>query len=155
MNMGSNSGQGLGPGQADSGGSSNESSSFSGGLMFGQRIYFEDGGGGSSSSGGSNRRVRGGGSGQSSQIPRCQVEGCGVDLTNAKGYYLRHRVCGMHSKTPRVIVAGIEQRFCQQCSRFFISFFFSLFYPLLLVFICFAIIHMPGPEHRQVNEQSV
>lgn len=123
MNMGSNSGQGLGPGQAESGGSSNESSSFSGGLMFGQRIYFEDGGGGSSSSGGSNRRVRGGGSGQSSQIPRCQVEGCGVDLTNAKGYYLRHRVCGMHSKTPRVIVAGIEQRFCQQCSRFFISFF--------------------------------
>ncbi|KAF2569044.1 hypothetical protein F2Q68_00028276 [Brassica cretica] len=117
MNMGSNSGQGLGPGQAESGGSSNESSSFSGGLMFGQKIYFEDGVGGSSSSGGSNRRVRGGGSGQSSQIPRCQVEGCGVDLTNAKGYYLRHRVCGMHSKTPRVIVAGIEQRFCQQCSR--------------------------------------
>ncbi|KAL0671715.1 hypothetical protein Bca4012_034419 [Brassica carinata] len=30
----------------------------------------------------------------------------------------RHRVCGMHSKTPKVIVAGIEQRFCQQCSRF-------------------------------------
>nr|WCD39367.1 squamosa promoter binding-like protein 17 [Cenchrus americanus] len=24
----------------------------------------------------------------------------------------------MHTKTPRVVVAGIEQRFCQQCSRF-------------------------------------
>ncbi|KAL1206923.1 Squamosa promoter-binding-like protein 9 [Cardamine amara subsp. amara] len=120
MDMGSNSGPGLVPGQAESGGSSTESSSFSGGLMFGQKIYFEDAGGGSgsSSSGGSNRRVRGGGSGQSGQIPRCQVEGCGVDLTNAKGYYSRHRVCGMHSKTPKVIVAGIEQRFCQQCSRF-------------------------------------
>ncbi|CAL9236577.1 unnamed protein product [Arabidopsis halleri] len=116
MEMGSNSGPGHGPGQAESGGSSTESSSFSGGLMFGQKIYFEDGGGsGSSSSGGSNRRVRGGGSGQ---IPRCQVEGCGMDLTNAKGYYSRHRVCGVHSKTPKVIVSGIEQRFCQQCSRF-------------------------------------
>uniref|UniRef100_A0A1J3G9A6 Squamosa promoter-binding-like protein 9 n=1 Tax=Noccaea caerulescens TaxID=107243 RepID=A0A1J3G9A6_NOCCA len=120
MEMGSNSGPGLGPGQAESGGSSNESSSFSGGLMFGQKIYFEDAGGGSgsSSSGGSNRKIRGGGSGQSSQIPRCQVEGCGMDLTEAKGYYSRHRVCGIHSKTPKVIVAGIEQRFCQQCSRF-------------------------------------
>ncbi|KAJ4892148.1 Squamosa promoter-binding-like protein 9 [Raphanus sativus] len=120
MNMGSNSGPGRGPGQAESGGSSTESSSLSGGLMFGQRIYFEDAGGGtgSSSSGGSNRRVRGGGSGPSGQIPRCQVEGCGMDLTNAKGYYSRHRVCGVHSKTPKVIVAGIEQRFCQQCSRF-------------------------------------
>ncbi|XP_010506029.1 PREDICTED: squamosa promoter-binding-like protein 9 [Camelina sativa] len=121
MEMGSNSGPGLGPGQAESGGSSTESSSFSGGLMFGQKIYFEDGGGGSGSSSsgvGSNRRVRGGGSGQSGQIPRCQVEGCGTDLTNAKGYYSRHRVCGMHSKTPKVIVGGLEQRFCQQCSRF-------------------------------------
>ncbi|KAF2605569.1 hypothetical protein F2Q70_00024480, partial [Brassica cretica] len=106
--------------QTESGGSSTESSSLSGGLMFGQRIYFEDAGGGTgfSSSGGSNRRVRGSGSGPSGQIPRCQVEGCGMDLTNAKGYYTRHRVCGMHSKTPKVIVAGIEQRFCQQCSRF-------------------------------------
>ncbi|CAN6823204.1 unnamed protein product [Brassica oleracea] len=120
MDRGSNSGLGLGPGQTESGGSSTESSSLSGGLMFGQRIYFEDAGGGTgfSSSGGSNRRVRGSGSGPSGQIPRCQVEGCGMDLTNAKGYYTRHRVCGMHSKTPKVIVAGIEQRFCQQCSRF-------------------------------------
>ncbi|CAN8317987.1 unnamed protein product [Cochlearia groenlandica] len=115
--MGSNSG----PGQEELGGCSSESSSFSGGLMFGQKIYFEDstgGGSGSSSSGGSNRRVRGNGSGQSGQIPRCQVEGCGIDLTNAKGYYSRHRVCGVHSKTPKVIVSGLEQRFCQQCSRF-------------------------------------
>jgi hypothetical protein len=49
--------------------------------------------------------------------PRCQVEGCGVDLSSAKPYYCRHKVCSMHSKTPLVVVAGIEQRFCQQCSR--------------------------------------
>ncbi|KAL8456433.1 hypothetical protein ACS0TY_033751 [Phlomoides rotata] len=50
--------------------------------------------------------------------PRCQVEGCRVDLSDAKSYYSRHKVCGMHSKYPKVIVAGLEQRFCQQCSRF-------------------------------------
>lgn len=51
------------------------------------------------------------------QPPRCQVEGCKVDLSDAKAYYSRHKVCGMHSKSPKVIVAGLEQRFCQQCSR--------------------------------------
>ncbi|XP_047972160.1 squamosa promoter-binding-like protein 17 [Salvia hispanica] len=52
------------------------------------------------------------------QPPRCQVEGCLVDLSGSKAYYCRHKVCGMHSKSPMVIVAGLEQRFCQQCSRF-------------------------------------
>ncbi|KAJ4753101.1 Squamosa promoter-binding-like protein 17 [Rhynchospora pubera] len=52
------------------------------------------------------------------QPPRCQVEGCNADLTGSKPYYCRHKVCGTHSKAPRVVVAGIEQRFCQQCSRF-------------------------------------
>lgn len=53
------------------------------------------------------------------QAPRCcQVEGCSVDLSGAKAYYGRHRVCGTHSKTAMVIVGGMQQRFCQQCSRF-------------------------------------
>ncbi|KAH6825807.1 hypothetical protein C2S53_008012 [Perilla frutescens var. hirtella] len=55
---------------------------------------------------------------QAGQPPRCQVEGCKVDLSGAKAYYCRHKVCGVHSKSPMVIVAGLEQRFCQQCSRF-------------------------------------
>lgn len=73
---------------------------------------------GSSSSGsgsGSSRKAQGG---QHQQPPRCQVEGCKVDLSDAKTYYSRHKVCSMHSKSPRVIVAGLVQRFCQQCSRF-------------------------------------
>ncbi|XP_052184294.1 squamosa promoter-binding-like protein 6 [Diospyros lotus] len=53
-----------------------------------------------------------------SQIPVCQVHGCNKDLSASKDYYKRHRVCDVHSKTARVIVNGIEQRFCQQCSRF-------------------------------------
>ncbi|XWS43219.1 hypothetical protein CRYUN_Cryun16bG0083800 [Craigia yunnanensis] len=127
----------------ESGGSSTNSSTESlNGLKFGKKIYFEDGaavaptaaagtggggvtmgtpqksGPGSSSSSGSGRKARVGGVVQSAQPPRCQVEGCKVDLSDAKAYYSRHKVCGMHSKSPKVVVAGLEQRFCQQCSRF-------------------------------------
>lgn len=54
---------------------------------------------------------------QTVQNARCQVEGCNVDLTTAKDYHRKHRVCENHSKCPKVIVAGHERRFCQQCSR--------------------------------------
>ncbi|XP_021677941.2 squamosa promoter-binding-like protein 7 isoform X2 [Hevea brasiliensis] len=59
-----------------------------------------------------------GGVGSAANVPRCQVEGCQVVLVNAKDYHRRHKVCEMHSKAPKVIVLGLEQRFCQQCSRF-------------------------------------
>ncbi|KAL6954629.1 SBP domain, partial [Sarracenia purpurea var. burkii] len=49
--------------------------------------------------------------------PRCQAEGCTADLTLAKHYHRRHKVCEFHSKSPTVIAAGMTQRFCQQCSR--------------------------------------
>ncbi|KAI4341474.1 hypothetical protein MLD38_026193 [Melastoma candidum] len=62
------------------------------------------------------KRVRSGG--LSSQVAYCQVYGCHKDLSSCKDYHKRHKVCEVHSKTPRVIVKGIEQRFCQQCSRF-------------------------------------
>nr|KYP52932.1 Squamosa promoter-binding-like protein 12 [Cajanus cajan] len=55
---------------------------------------------------------------QSIQYPCCQVEGCGLDLSSAKNYHRKHRVCESHSKSPKVVVAGLELRFCQQCSRF-------------------------------------
>ncbi|XP_073002575.1 squamosa promoter-binding-like protein 11 isoform X2 [Typha latifolia] len=54
----------------------------------------------------------------SNQTIFCQVEGCRVDLTSAKDYHRKHRVCEIHSKSPKVVVAGQERRFCQQCSRF-------------------------------------
>jgi hypothetical protein len=49
--------------------------------------------------------------------PCCQADRCGVDLTDAKRYYKRHKVCDTHAHAPVVIVAGLQQRFCQQCSR--------------------------------------
>ncbi|XP_022776332.1 squamosa promoter-binding-like protein 2 [Durio zibethinus] len=55
---------------------------------------------------------------QSTHVPRCQVEGCNLDLSSAKDYHKKHRVCESHSKSPKVIVGGLERRFCQQCSRF-------------------------------------
>lgn len=52
------------------------------------------------------------------QNPVCQVHGCNMDLANSKEYHKRHKVCDAHSKTAKVIVNSMEQRFCQQCSRF-------------------------------------
>ncbi|XP_022934500.1 squamosa promoter-binding-like protein 1 [Cucurbita moschata] len=48
----------------------------------------------------------------------CQVEDCGADLSNAKEYHRRHKVCETHSKASNALVANVLQRFCQQCSRF-------------------------------------
>ncbi|XP_058761956.1 squamosa promoter-binding-like protein 13A [Vicia villosa] len=80
---------------------------------------FSKGGAVLSSSSGSlppTKRVRS--SGVNSQIAYCQVYGCNKDLSGCKEYHKRHKVCEIHSKTSKVIVNGIEQRFCQQCSRF-------------------------------------
>ncbi|GMJ11438.1 hypothetical protein HRI_004813000 [Hibiscus trionum] len=58
------------------------------------------------------------GSGGGASSPLCQVEKCGVDLSDAKRYHRRHKVCEIHAKAPFVVVGGLRQRFCQQCSRF-------------------------------------
>ncbi|XP_039130552.1 squamosa promoter-binding-like protein 3 [Dioscorea cayenensis subsp. rotundata] len=60
------------------------------------------------------RRVAGAAAGH----PCCQAEHCKADLTQAKRYHRRHKVCEAHFKAPVVVVAGLSQRFCQQCSRF-------------------------------------
>ncbi|KAF0925101.1 hypothetical protein E2562_015390 [Oryza meyeriana var. granulata] len=98
------------------------------GLKLGKRTYFEDVCG--------VQNVKGSSSGvsaatpspglakkakvaqQNTPSPYCQVEGCNVDLSSAKSYHRKHRVCEPHSKAPKVVVAGLERRFCQQCSRF-------------------------------------
>ncbi|KAG8087937.1 hypothetical protein GUJ93_ZPchr0010g10912 [Zizania palustris] len=66
-----------------------------------------------SASGGGGGGGNGGGS-----FPMCQVDDCRKDLTNAKDYHRRHKVCEIHSKTIKALVANQMQRFCQQCSRF-------------------------------------
>ncbi|CAI9778819.1 unnamed protein product [Fraxinus pennsylvanica] len=57
-------------------------------------------------------------SGATSSRAVCQVEDCGADLSKAKDYHRRHKVCEMHSKASRALVGNQMQRFCQQCSRF-------------------------------------
>lgn len=67
---------------------------------------------------GKEKRARGeGAGGGGGGAVRCQVEGCGTELGAAKEYHRKHRVCEAHTKSPRVVVAGQERRFCQQCSR--------------------------------------
>ncbi|BAT87098.1 squamosa promoter-binding protein 1-like [Vigna umbellata] len=53
-----------------------------------------------------------------SMPPSCQVDGCNADLSDAKPYHRRHKVCEYHAKAPAVLIAEQHQRFCQQCSRF-------------------------------------
>ncbi|XP_024993790.1 squamosa promoter-binding-like protein 1 isoform X1 [Cynara cardunculus var. scolymus] len=48
----------------------------------------------------------------------CQVDDCQTDLTGAKDYHRRHKVCNLHSKSTKALVGNVMQRFCQQCSRF-------------------------------------
>lgn len=56
----------------------------------------------------------------------CQVEDCTADLSKAKDYHRRHKVCQMHSKSTKALVGNQMQRFCQQCSRSFLFFLFCL-----------------------------
>ncbi|KAI5082228.1 hypothetical protein GOP47_0001971 [Adiantum capillus-veneris] len=64
----------------------------------------------------SNKKQKG--SSASTVVPMCQAEGCTTDLTGAKDYHRRHKVCEWHSKASKAKVNNLEQRFCQQCSRF-------------------------------------
>lgn len=97
------------------------------GLKLGKRMYFEDISAGGNGKNSSFPAVRGSYSTsakrsrsnpQTTQAALCQVEGCGLDLSSAKDYHRKHRVCENHSKSPKVTVGGLERRFCQQCSRF-------------------------------------
>lgn len=73
-----------------------------------------------------NKRVRSGS--PAAAYPMCQVDNCKEDLSNAKDYHRRHKVCEPHSKSTKALVAKQMQRFCQQCSRLFIfNIFFSTF----------------------------
>lgn len=64
-----------------------------------------------------NKRVRSGSPGTAT-YPMCQVDDCKEDLSNAKDYHRRHKVCELHSKSTKALVGKQMQRFCQQCSRF-------------------------------------
>lgn len=74
------------------------------------------------------------------QIPTCQVHGCNMDLSSSKEYHKRHRVCDAHSKTATVIVNGIEQRFCQQCSRLVLLILLSLNSHIPLLCFCLFLV---------------
>nr|AUW52984.1 squamosa promoter binding-like protein 12b [Petunia x hybrida] len=67
---------------------------------------------------GKKKKIGGGNSSNSSRVVCCQVQDCQVDLSNAKDYHKRHKVCDVHSKAAKALVGNVMQRFCQQCSRF-------------------------------------
>ncbi|KVH97822.1 Transcription factor, SBP-box, partial [Cynara cardunculus var. scolymus] len=71
-----------------------------------------------SSSSSKRAKTPAGGSNNLSISVSCLVDGCNADLGQCREYHRRHKVCELHSKTPKVTIGGREQRFCQQCSRF-------------------------------------
>ncbi|KAL9273936.1 Squamosa promoter-binding protein 1-like protein [Drosera capensis] len=79
-------------------------------LQLGKRDYYVENGESSSSVVGKK--------GRQTTVARCQVEECGAELRDAKEYYRRHKVCEVHAKATSVVLHGLHQRFCQQCSRF-------------------------------------
>ncbi|CAA0842810.1 Squamosa promoter-binding-like protein 9 [Striga hermonthica] len=103
-------------GEMDKGSPSSSSSSGCGGVdsfngfKFGKKIYFAGACSAAPTSPAKKGRTV---AAQGGQPPRCQVEGCSADLSDSKAYYSRHKVCAVHSKSPTVIVAGLEQRFHQ------------------------------------------
>ncbi|KAK1441531.1 hypothetical protein QVD17_07506 [Tagetes erecta] len=89
------------------------------------RLFLQLGGGGLVSSEEQvtrpNKRVRSGSPGSGGgggNYPMCQVDNCKEDLSAAKDYHRRHKVCEVHSKAGKALVGKQMQRFCQQCSRF-------------------------------------
>ncbi|OAY65208.1 Squamosa promoter-binding-like protein 12 [Ananas comosus] len=95
------------------------------GLRLGKRTYFEDASQSSSSSSAAAAAAVAAAALKKAKVSQasalssfCQVEGCNIDLSSAKDYHRKHRVCESHSKCPKVTVNGLERRFCQQCSRF-------------------------------------
>ncbi|KAF8084996.1 hypothetical protein N665_0688s0017 [Sinapis alba] len=64
-----------------------------------------------------NKRVKSGSPG-GGNYTKCQVDNCMEDLSVAKDYHRRHKVCEVHSKATKALVGKQMQRFCQQCSRF-------------------------------------
>ncbi|KAG7657337.1 SBP domain [Arabidopsis suecica] len=65
-------------------------------------------------------RVRGsrGSINRGGSLRLCQVDRCTADMKEAKLYHRRHKVCEVHAKASSVFLSGLNQRFCQQCSRF-------------------------------------
>lgn len=47
----------------------------------------------------------------------CQTPHCGADISNAKAYCRRYRVCVECISASSMVVNGIEQRYCQQCGH--------------------------------------
>lgn len=85
--------------------------------------------------------VHGGGGSISGTSRCCQAEECTVDLTEAKQYHRRHKVCELHAKAQAVVVAGTHQRFCQQCSRLVFSLYNTDFFYSFVRLRCMFTIH--------------
>ncbi|KAL8460466.1 hypothetical protein ACS0TY_032130 [Phlomoides rotata] len=99
----------------------------------------------------SKRRVAG--AGGSSTQRSCQVEDCTADMTDVKPYHRRHKVCEYHAKAAVVLLSGIRQRFCQQCSSLKLMVIFSRVH--ISYHGHFSFSHNLGPDRGFMNYQNL
>ncbi|CAL5346066.1 unnamed protein product [Camellia sinensis] len=93
-----------------------------------------------SSSGGSRQRC-------------CQVDNCTTDMTYARSYHRRHKVCEFHAKAPAVDVAGLHQRFCQQCSSGSMSYRSSMKQKRAVAGVWLDIMSVAAKAHMSLMEK--
>lgn len=77
----------------------------------------------------------------------CQVEDCKADLSNAKDYHRRHKVCSVHAKATTALVGNVMQRFCQQCSRLLFDLGFLLFIARISYAIPLQLVRLGSAEY--------
>ena len=82
----------------------------------------------------------------------CLVDECNSDLSTCRDYHRRHKVCELHSKTAQVMINGQKQRFCQQCSRYFLCSGFSfLDYLNFVQEICGALVNYDSDSLSELH----
>ena len=47
-------------------------------------------------------------------VPPAQVPGCSAELSLARAYFKRCRICELHARQSEVTIRGSRMRFCQQ-----------------------------------------
>uniref|UniRef100_A0A2N9I8L7 SBP-type domain-containing protein n=1 Tax=Fagus sylvatica TaxID=28930 RepID=A0A2N9I8L7_FAGSY len=54
----------------------------------------------------------------SSQVPKCHVDNCGVEVLNVTSSLLHGKVCKQHSRATWVWIQMKKKRYCQKCNTF-------------------------------------
>lgn len=86
----------------------------------------------------------------------CRAPGCQADVSRAKSFNWRYRICEEHRSAQSVSIDGEPMRFCQMCAKFqpleeFSGRIFCLSCYLVLIELCFEILE----KHASVGTKTL